>query len=84
MPYIPEPERKYVEQYGPRTIGQLNYVITTAVLKWLDYQAGTRGRVDYTLLDEAVGVLECAKLEFYARRVRAYEEAKIQENGDVY
>ena len=32
-----------------------------------------------TLLSE----VECAKLEFYRRKVEIYEDIKIRENGDV-
>lgn len=33
--------------------------------------------------DEIVGALRCAWDEFYARKVRPYEDIKIKENGDV-
>ena len=32
---------------------------------------------------EAIKVLECAKLEYYVRKMTPYETAKIAENGDV-
>ena len=36
---------------------------------------------DYCMM---IGVLECAKLEFYRKHIAKYEEEKIIENGDVY
>lgn len=38
----------------------------------------------YTKINEAIGVLECAKLELYRRVAVPYEEAKRLEHGDVY
>lgn len=37
----------------------------------------------YHDLNEAVGMLECMKQEFYRTRVGPYEDEKIEENGDV-
>jgi hypothetical protein len=31
-----------------------------------------------------IGVLECAKLELYRRVAAPYEDAKCEDNGDVY
>jgi len=33
---------------------------------------------------DAIGALECAKLELYRRVAAPYEDTKIAENGDVY
>jgi hypothetical protein len=35
-------------------------------------------------VNEAIGVLECAKLELYRRVAAPYEDEKIAESGDVY
>lgn len=35
-------------------------------------------------LRDAVGALECCKLEFYRRVAVPYEDRKIKSNGDVY
>jgi hypothetical protein len=58
--------------------GVLNYVITELVLWWLGKSP------NYTRFNEAIGVLECAKLELYRRAVAPYEDQKRKENGDVY
>jgi hypothetical protein len=39
---------------------------------------------NYKHINEIIGVLECAKQEFYRRVAAPYEDTKIQENGDVY
>jgi len=59
-----------------KNTGNLNYIITQILL-----EMRPRKYSDYNAL---VGVLECCKLEFYRRAVAAYEDEKIQENGDVY
>ena len=58
--------------------GELNYVITKIVDKWLG------DKPNYFAYNSAIGVLECAKLEFYRRRLAPYEDEKITINGDVY
>ena len=35
-------------------------------------------------MNEAIGVLECAKLELYQRVIADYENEKMRVNGDVY
>jgi hypothetical protein len=55
--------------------GELNYLITR-LLKGV-YP------LRYFNLNRALGVLECAKLEFYRRVVGPYEDIKIKESGDV-
>ena len=40
--------------------------------------------INYTLLNEIMGVLESAKQEFYRRMVVPYEDEKKEQNGDVY
>ena len=61
----------------PQNAGELNYVITTLLQKYID-------KPSYTVYNEVIGVLECCKLEIYRRAVAAYEDKKIEENGDVY
>lgn len=79
MPYIKEADRTELLSRAPQTAGELNFAITTAVIAYVE-QHGT----NYAVLNEAVGVLECAKLELYRRMISAYEDKKIAENGDVY
>ena len=38
----------------------------------------------YQTMNDIIGALEGAKLEFYRRVVVPYENDKIEQNGDVY
>lgn len=94
MPYIKKKKRELVDELvnklaaiihedaeadAKTPAGDLNYTITTLLDKaykgWGD---------SYADFNEKIGVLECAKLELYRRRIAPYEDAKIQENGDVF
>ena len=61
------------------SVGDLNYIITTIVHHFIE-KHGT----NYTNLNSIIGVLECAKQEYYRRIVTEYEKIKIHENGDIY
>jgi len=87
MPYIKPENRKLYDfaikevaaalttyEYSP---GDFNYVITKICLAFISAQDNCE------VYNEVIGVLECAKLEFYRRRVAAYEDGKIEQNGDV-
>lgn len=84
-PYINQFKRDYydpgLQELGPfiDTEGDLNFVITKLALRFLE-DHGT----DYATINTIIGVLECAKLEAYARVARPYEDEKIAQNGDVY
>ena len=56
--------------------GDLNYAITQ--LCRLEYPE------TYAEYNALIGVLESVKLEFFRRSLSAYEDTKIEENGDVY
>ena len=72
----PGPE-KYEEVTWNKHPGTLNYIITRLVHWWLG------DNPNYERYNAAIGVLECAKLELYRRKVSPYEDEKIKENGDV-
>lgn len=85
MPYIKQGNRQGLldgmfENGMPITPGDLNFVITTICIDYMNYTGGQ----SYTKMNEIIGALECAKLEFYRRAVSPYEDKKIEENGDVY
>ena len=68
MPYVDAEARARLDGGGtPRTPGELNYAITRLV----DAYLVEKGDVRYAYLNEAVGALECAKLELYRRLARA-------------
>lgn len=80
MPYISKAVKASLKDgRKPTVAGELNFTITTAVDSYLV----TRG-VSYTSINEAIGALECAKLELYRRVAAPYEELKRAENGEVY
>ena len=91
MPYIPDEKRDGFENALTSLVarmigadekdraGMLNYCISTLMSKTLSAH-GT----NYALINELIGVLECAKLELYRRVASPYEDEKIQSNGDVF
>jgi ribosomal protein S3AE len=87
LPYIkPENRKKYdkvlrelvsiLKTLPPEEVdGELNYVVTKMLKEIYPLR--------YFHINKAVGVLECAKLEFYRRVAAPYEDTKIKESGDV-
>ncbi|MDX1646458.1 MAG: hypothetical protein R3304_04890 [Longimicrobiales bacterium] len=85
MPYVsPESRRRLASDAPPDTPGELNYAVSLLVDAYLRRRAEDAGRLRYTHINEAVGVLECAKLELYRRIAGPHEDGKMEENGDVY
>jgi hypothetical protein len=82
MPYIKQDDRQALDLHDvqPYTVGELNYVITGILNRWIREHGGP----GYATYNSIVGVLECAKLEFYRRACAPYEDTKILANGDVY
>lgn len=81
MPYVKSEVRERIDRGGiPENSSELDYAVTRIVNGYLK----RKDRLAYAELNEAVGALECAKLELYRRLVAPYEEGKIAENGDVY
>lgn len=84
MPYIKKHDREYFDWWlerQPKVLGpgELNYVIS----KILDRHIIQHGE-HYDTYNSLIGIIECAKLELYRRKIAIYEDKKIQENGDVY
>lgn len=78
MPYVKVHERDIAET-NPKTSGQLNFAITKLLIGYMD-----REGLSYQTINDCLGALEGAKLEFYRRVAEPYENKKIVENGDVY
>lgn len=79
MPYINQTQREALKGRKPNNVGEVNYVITTAVDEYIaDYG------LSYERINAMIGVLECAKLELYRRIAAPYENGKIADHGDVY
>lgn len=80
MPYVDRIVRDELDRgRSPATPGELNYAITMVIKRYLQVKGKT-----YTTINDIVGALEGAKLEFYRRVVEDYEDGKIEANGDVY
>lgn len=77
MPYVP-PERRAAGRAMVNP-GDLNFRLTTLCVEYL----ATQGRC-YQTINDVLGALEGAKLEFYRRVASPYEDTKITQNGDVY
>jgi len=80
MPYLNEGVRSSLKEGRvPGEAGELNYLITCLCDAFL-----MRTGLSYKNINQAIGALECAKLELYARVARPYEEKKCRENGEIY
>jgi len=81
MPYIKKEARDEIFLNGrfPETAGELNFVLTSFCINYLD-----QDELSYQKINDVIGALEGAKLEFYRRLATPYEDKKIKENGDVY
>ncbi len=85
MPYIQQDSRELFDPaidalHPPGGAGDLNYIITRICLKYIEENGG----INYQKINDIVGSLDCAKMEFYSRLARPYEIKKIELNGDCY
>lgn len=78
MPYI-DLEKRLGAMMSPESAGELNYKITCIIKEYIE-EKGEK----YQTYNDIMGVLEGAKLELYRRKIGAYEDIKIKDNGDVY
>jgi hypothetical protein len=95
MPYIPDEQRKIVDEaikelsikikystdIGTPYEGVLNYCLTKLLLYYLN---NNFNKINYHALNTTLGVIESVKQEFYRRQVAPYENKKCKDNGDVY
>lgn len=80
MPYIPFEDRKPVLHVrGPLASGELNFKLTNVIVEYMRVKG-----LNYQTINDIMGALEGAKMEFYRRVAVPYEQKKISENGDVY
>jgi hypothetical protein len=80
MPYLNEGIRASLKDGRvPREAGELNYLVTRLCDIFL-METG----LSYKNINQAIGALECAKLELYRRVAGPYEDKKSRENGEVY
>lgn len=81
MPYITLKARAELEKYplSVEDAGELNFLLTQLIMRY----ANVKG-LKYKTINDILGALEGAKMEFYRRVVVKYEDSKREENGDVY
>jgi hypothetical protein len=80
MPYIKTERRDHIDAgICPINTGEINYAVSMICKRYLD----TFG-LSYTVINDIMGALEGAKLEFYKRVAEPYEAQKRYENGDIY
>jgi len=83
MPYITTEDRtkfmwieEQLEMIGPdMSAGDLQYLIALTI-KYMD-------PYNYQTMNDIMGALAGAQMEFYRRKIAPYEDTKISENGDV-
>jgi len=78
MPYIKQEDRDRVRRSTPQNSGELNFKLTELIQNYF-----VANGESYQQINDIVGALEGAKLEFTRRVTNSYEDAKIKENGDV-
>lgn len=84
MPYITKEQRAELDlplakvAWSITTLGELNYAMTVLAREFVS------GGGHYEELNAVHGTFHSAAAEFYRRVVAPYEDAKIEENGDVY
>lgn len=83
MPYINPDLRTALEFLNPlpANAGELNYAISHLVHRYVLDKC--KNGLSYQVLNETVGVLDCAKMEFYRAVVVPYEDTKRVQNGSV-
>lgn len=84
MPYISQEERDEIDikifelSQCLETKGQMNYAIS-----FLLHQYIKKNGLKYNNINDAIGIIECAKMELYRSIAGPYEDIKIEENGDL-
>ena len=80
MPYLEQGIRASLKNGRvPSEAGELNYLITQLCDAFL-----MKTGVSYKNINQVIGAIECAKLEFYRRIAAPYENKKGLENGEAY
>lgn len=83
MPYIVERNREALKPEArsyAETSGELTFQFQQIIKEYLK----GKGELSYTVISEVLAALSGAKLDFWDRIGRPYEDQKRQENGDVW
>lgn len=81
MPYVESKQRSRITNGNtiPETPGELNFAISYVIREYM-----RKKQKRYSTFNDIIGALEAAKVEFYDRIVRPYEDKAIKRNGDIY
>ena len=79
MPYIKKKHRDELFYREPQNAGELQYLMAEMFKDYMHRQ-GKR----YQTLNDVMGALSGAQMEFYRKVVEPYEDKKISQNGGVY
>ncbi len=86
MPYIDKYSRSRLDDVNyPLNAGEIQYLIARMINVYLNnHLKMIDGSYKYQDLNDIMGALSGAQMEFYRKVVAPYEELKIRENGGVY
>lgn len=81
MPYIKDNGSREIltPEFAAATPGELNFQISACVREYIK-----RKGLSYEAINDTLGAMEGAKMEFYRRIAAPYEDTKIDQNGDIY
>lgn len=79
MPYIQKARREELDWWlrSPENPGELNFLYYSIAKRYFEKHPNYQG------INDIIGALEGAKLEFARRFVSDFEDAAIQRNGDI-
>jgi hypothetical protein len=80
MPYIEKNKREELFDRDPETAGELQYLIAEMIQGYIT----DKGPYNYQTLNDVMGALAGAQMEFYRKVVAPYENKKEILNGSVY
>jgi hypothetical protein len=80
MPYVPQKRRNALREEGKANdAGELNYQITRLLVNYTQLHG-----MKYKTFNDISGACTEALAEYRRKVVAPYEDAKCEENGDVY
>lgn len=85
-PYIDKETRSNLDNLEgePNSPGELQYLIAKQIKKFLKRRTRLNRKIRYQDLNDVMGALAGAQMEFYRIKVEGYEDRKMEENGGVY
>lgn len=85
MPYVDQKARDRLDAGGmPETKGELNYIVTMMLVRYLQDIEARGGKLGYGTISEGIDALHDAECEARRRLLDPYEDSCIERNGDCY